>query len=329
LDCAASAARKDKTSTLVLRKAHWMAPRYLPGGARSDLRMVSRFAELFFEYPNRTKFEEFLHGPGKFLVNLWWAVQNAVIPKAAKMAPIMIPEHRMPQGFESIGQIDYFYDLLNEGRITAKRTNIKKFTETGVELDDGETIDADLVVFATGWQRDLSFMDETLKNDIFHSGRFRLFRRILPPEHQQLAFVGYFPTLACPISSEIVAHWTAQCFSGALDLPTVEGMDHEIKRLEDWARKRLPDSVDGIFTGPYHSHYVNDLMADMNMPINRTSNFFTEYLGTFFPKRYANLSEQLQEANENKNGPRPDFYLSGLHTAAGVGALLLVWLFLA
>jgi len=70
LDCAASAALKNKSSTIVFRKAHWMAPRFLPGGLRSDLRMVSRFAELFIEYPNRTKFEKLLHGPGKFLVKL-------------------------------------------------------------------------------------------------------------------------------------------------------------------------------------------------------------------------------------------------------------------
>ncbi len=329
LDCAASTALNNKSSTLVFRKAHWMAPRFLPGGARSDLRMVSRFAELFFNYPNRTKFEELLHGPGKFLVNLWWAVQNAVIPKAAKMAPIMIPEHKMPTGFESIGQIDDFYDLLNEDRITAKRGSIQKFTEKGVELDNGEQLDADLVVFATGWQRDLSFIEESLRNQIFKSGRFHLFRRILPPEQQNLAFVGYFPTLSCPISSEIAAYWTAQCFSKAMPTPSVAEMENEIVRLEDWARERLPESVDGIFTGPYHSHYVNDLMGDMNMPINRTSNFFTEYLGTFLPGRYANLSQELQEAHNSNTTPQAKFYLSGSYTMIGIVCLTLVWLLFA
>ena len=329
LDCAAAAALKDKDSTLVFRKAHWMAPRYLPGGARSDLRMVSRFTELFFNYPNQTPFEKILHGPGKFLVRLWWAMQNAIIPKAAKMAPIMIPEHRMPNGFESIGQIDDYYDLLNADRITAKRASISKFTENGVELDNGEQVDADLVVFATGWQRDLSFIDETLRNQIFNSGRFRLFRRILPPEQQRLAFIGYFPTLSCPISSEIAAHWAAQCFSGALELPSTAEMDNEIVRLEDWARGRSPDSSDGIFTGPYHSHYVNDLMGDMNMQIDRTSNFITEYLGTFLPQRYASLGQELKDANDNSSPPQSRFYLSSLHAIAGIASLTLIWFVLS
>ncbi|MBT7952969.1 MAG: NAD(P)/FAD-dependent oxidoreductase [Gammaproteobacteria bacterium] len=328
LDCAAAAAKEDKSSTIVFRRAHWMAPRFFPGGIRSDLRMVSRFVELFIEYPYRTRFEKLLHGPGKPLVKLWWAVQNAVIPKAAKMAPIMIPDHKMPRGFESIGQIDDFYDLLNADRIKAIRAGIKKFTEKGIELDNGEHIDADLVIFATGWQRDLSFIEESLRNQIFKSARFRLYRRILPPEQQRLAFVGYFPTLACPISSEVAAHWTAQCFSGALSLPSLAGMDTEIERLEDWARERLPESPDGIFTGPYHTHYVSDLMGDMKMQVNRTSNFLTEYLGTFFPKRYASLEKDLQAARNGDFKSTRHFYFSGLHALVGFASLTFVWIIL-
>ena len=328
LDCAASAALKDKPSTLVFRKAHWMFPRYLPGGARSDLRISTRFSELFVEHPNRPRFEKFLHGPGKPIVKLWWAFLSKVVPLAAEMPQLLIPEHRLPIGFESAGVIDDYFDLLNAGRITAKRASIAKFTETGVELDSGERLDADLIVFATGWQRDLSFLEESLRNQIFRSDRFRLFRRILPPVQQRLAFVGYFPTLACQLSSEVAAHWTAQCFNGALELPTVAEMDREIERLEDWAKERLPDSSDGIFTGPYQSHYINDLMCDMNMQIDRTSNFLTEYLGSYLSKRYATLGQELQEARENKSMSRSRFYFSSLHALAAILLVAALWLIL-
>ncbi len=327
LDCASSAALKDKKSTLVFRQAHWMAPRYFPGGGRSDLRMVSRFAELFVEYPHRTKLEQFLHGPGLPLVKLWWHLQNTIIPKAAKMSPIMIPDRKMPAGFESIGQVDHIYDLVNEGRVSPLRSSIKKFTETGVELENGEQLEADLVVFGTGWQRDLSFIDESLRQEVFKDGRFRLYRRILPPEQQRLAFVGYFPTLACPISSEIAAHWTAECFSGDLQLPDVGAMDKEIEILEDWARERLPESPDGVFTGPYQCHYINDLMGDMNLSINRTSNFFSEYLATFEPKRYQNLAQEIDEAKRGSGAAKRGFYLSGLHALAAIVIVALFWVF--
>lgn len=323
LDCASTAALSNKKSTIVFRQAHWMAPRYFSGGARSDLRMVSRFAELFIEYPYRTKFEELLHAYAKPLVDLWWGLQNAIIPKAANMAPIMIPDRKMPAGFESIGQVDHIYDLHNEGRVTAIRSGIKKFTETGVELENGEQVETDLVVLATGWQRDLSFLDDPLKEQIQPSGRFRLYRRIAPPEIPGLAFVGYFPTLACPITFEIAAYWTAQYFNGALEMPAVADMDEEIRQREDWARARLPDTRDGIFTGPYQAHYINDLMGDMKLQINRTSNFITEYLGTFQPKRYANLAQEIKDAAEGR-GKR--FYFSGAHALTGFAVLCLLWI---
>ncbi|MCY3750295.1 MAG: NAD(P)/FAD-dependent oxidoreductase, partial [Gammaproteobacteria bacterium] len=158
LDCAAWAAREGKTSTLVFRKPHWMVPRYLPGGARSDLRFISRFIEMFVNYPVRPWDEKLLHGPGKPLVWLWWTFLSAVVPRVLGMPKLMTPEHKLPVGFESVGQVDDFFDLLNVDRITAIRAGVKGFYDLGVELDDGTQIEADLVIMGTGWQRDMSFL---------------------------------------------------------------------------------------------------------------------------------------------------------------------------
>ncbi|NKB36554.1 MAG: hypothetical protein GKR93_05190 [Gammaproteobacteria bacterium] len=243
------------------------------------------------------------------------------------MPPVLIPERKMPAGFESIGQVDHIYDLVNEGRVSAIRNSIKKLTDTGVELENGEQHEADLIVFATGWQRDLSFIEESLRQQIFRDGRFRLYRRILPPEQQRLAFVGYFPTLACPISSEIAAYWTAECFSGDLKIPSVAEMDEEIGVLEDWADERLPESPDGIFTGPYHCHYINDLLGDMNLSINRTNNFISEYLATFEPKRFRNLAQEIDESKRGSGAAKRGFYFSGLHALAAMVIAGIFWIF--
>ena len=85
LDCAAWAAREGKSSTIVFRKPHWMVPRYLPGGARSDLRFISRFTELFVNYPIRPWNEVVLHGPGKPIVWLWWTLLSAIVPRVLGM----------------------------------------------------------------------------------------------------------------------------------------------------------------------------------------------------------------------------------------------------
>ena len=323
LDCAAWAAREGKTSTLVFRKPHWMVPRYLPGGARSDLRFISRFIEMFVNYPMRPWDEKLLHGPGKPLVWLWWSFMSAVVPRVLGMPKHMVPEHKLPVGFESVGQVDDFFDLLNAGAISAIRAGVKGFYETGVELDDGTQIEADLVIMGTGWQRDMSFLSEELRSKVYSNGRFHLYRRILPPGQQRLAFVGFFPTLTCPLSSEVGAHWAAQLFTGNMSLPSTEEMDQAIELLENWARERVPEQEDGVFTGPYIGHYVDELMRDMGMPTMRTSNFLKEYLGSFLPSRYATLGEELKAAREGRLKRR--FYLGSLHVLA---AIVVIWIVL-
>ncbi len=322
LDCAAWAAREGKTATLVFRKPHWMVPRYLPGGARSDLRFISRFIEMFVNYPTRAWDEKLLHGPGKPLVWLWWSFMSAVVPRVLGMPKHMTPEHKLPVGFESVGQVDDFFDLLNAGSISAIRANVKGFYDLGVELDDGTQIEADLVIMGTGWQRDMSFLSDELRSQVIRNGRFHLHRRILPPGQQRLAFIGFFPTLTCPLSSEVGAHWATQLFTGNMSLPSPEEMDREIERLENWAKERVPEMEDGVFTGPYIAHYVDELMRDMGLPTRRTSNFLKEYLGTLFPSRYGTLGEELKAASKGKLKRR--FYLGSPHVLAG---LLLLWIF--
>ena len=319
LDCAAWAAREGKTSTIVFRKPHWMVPRYLPGGARSDLRFISRFTELFVNYPVRPWDEKLLHGPGKPLVWLWWTFLSAIVPRVLGMPAIMVPEHKLPTGFESVGQVDDFFELLNDDAISAIRSGVKGFYETGIELDDGTQIEADLVIMGTGWQRDMSFLSGELRAQVYNNGRFRLFRRILPPGRQRLAFIGFFPTLTCPLSSEIGAHWVAQYFSGNMALPSIEEMDRDIDRLENWAKERVPESEDGVFTGPYIAHYVDDLMRDMGLPTRRTGNFLHEYLGTFLPSRYGTIGQELKAARDGTLKRRP--YLNSLHVLAAIIAI--------
>ena len=100
-----------------------------------------------------------------------------------------------------------------------------------------------------------------------------------------------------------------------------EEMDREIERLENWARERVPEQEDGVFTGPYIGHYVDELMRDMGMPTMRTSNFLKEYFGSFLPSRYGTLGEELKAAREGRLKRR--FYLGSLHVLA---AIVVIWI---
>ena len=50
-----------------------------------------------------------------------------------------------------------FWDLIKEGKISVHTTDISKLEGKTVHLENGETLDSDLVICATGWKKDPSF----------------------------------------------------------------------------------------------------------------------------------------------------------------------------
>jgi dimethylaniline monooxygenase (N-oxide forming) len=85
LDCATWAALRCRACTLVYRAPHWMVPRYFYGRIRADKLILTRFFELFLRYHSLSRFESFLHGPARGLVNLWWRTQTWLLRQSLGM----------------------------------------------------------------------------------------------------------------------------------------------------------------------------------------------------------------------------------------------------
>ncbi|NIQ98321.1 MAG: hypothetical protein GWN87_32420, partial [Desulfuromonadales bacterium] len=70
-------------------------------------------------------------------------------------------------------------------------SEIERFTPSGLRLKNGKEIDADCVVFGTGWKCDYGYLPESARDRL---GRdedgFYLYRHILHPDLSNLAFVG-------------------------------------------------------------------------------------------------------------------------------------------
>ena len=297
LDCANFAAERARSVTLVLRAPHWIVPRYMFGKVRMDHVMMTRFSELFLRYHHRSGFERFLHGPANAVVRLWWSGVNRLMPRLVGMPPELVPETRLPLGFENAGIGGEFFETLRQGRVLAKRAQITAFRgREEIELDTGERIAADVVIFATGWRQGVNFLDADLRQRLQKNGEFHFYRSILPPAEPRLGFIGYASSTACQFTAEIGAHWLSQCFRGELSLPSVAEMDREIERVRRWIGETFPARDQGYFIGPYLAHYADDLMRDMGMPVRRTSNVFREYFAPFWPSRYGTLGEERRRA---------------------------------
>ncbi|MFF2556504.1 flavin-containing monooxygenase [Nocardia sp. NPDC058058] len=293
LDCAAWAAEHARDCTLVFRTPHWMAPRWFPGRTPADQVLLGRMAELFMPYHRRNRVERFLHGRGRVLPRIFWRAIELVLRTLLRMPSVLVPEQRLPRGLENAGFTSEFYPLARSGRISLRRTMIDSFgPDTEVRLTDGERLDADIVLFATGWRQTLPFLTADITSELLQDSGFRLYRHILPPTEPRLGFIGYASSTACQLTSEISAHWLSQVFADELKLPTVDEMDAEITRVRTWLAEEFPARAWGFYVGPHLIHHIDDLLTDMEVPTRRTRNLVTEYLGDFTPARYADLTAQ-------------------------------------
>ena len=292
LDCATRAARRGCSCTLVFRAPHWMLPRYFHGSVRADRIILTRFVEAFLSHRRPSRMEALLHGIGKPLVNLWWRRLSRSLPRELGMPASLVPDAPLPAGFENIGIGGEFYQLLRQGRVAATRGRPTALAGTAIELDTGERLDADVVVFATGWRQSVRFLSRELAGLVERDDGFRLFRNILPPEEARLGFVGYASSSACQLTSEVAAHWLSRCFRGELVLPGLAEMESEISDTRNWISRVFPARNGGFFIGPYVAHYLDELMRDMGLATTRTSNPFIEFFAPLLPSRYQGLAAE-------------------------------------
>jgi hypothetical protein len=151
---------------------------------------------------------------------------------------------------------------------------------------------ADCIVLATGWRQDVSLLDAALRHLVLRDGGFQLYRQILPPEEPRLGFIGYASSSACPLTSELSAHWLSACFSGELRLPTIARMYRDIEQVSAWAHGVFPSRGSGFFIGPYVAHYADDLLTDLRIPRRRAHSVLSEYFAPLWPSRYRSLAAQ-------------------------------------
>ena len=105
----------------------------------------------------------------------------------------MTPEEGIETDLFSGGQIlNYeFRDMVNSGQIQTVCGSIDKFTETGVVLVDGNQLDADLVIYGTGFAKNYDVFDKVIQSKLnIQKDGLYLYRNIIPPRVPDVAFIG-------------------------------------------------------------------------------------------------------------------------------------------
>ena len=115
-----------------------------------------------------------------------------------------------------------FIPALEAGRIEP-RPGIAGFDESTIKFTDGSETDADILIWATGYEPGFPFLDDGILG--CPADELALYRRIAHPSRPNLFFIG-FTRVICSLwpVSEQQAKWLVRVLKGTIELPNQAGL---------------------------------------------------------------------------------------------------------
>jgi dimethylaniline monooxygenase (N-oxide forming) len=217
MDIAVDASYHAGAVYLAARRGAWIIPKYVGG------RPVDRGDQVFAN--PRMPFRVKQAAIALMLRQQVGRMEDYGLPK---------PDHRFGEAHPTIsGRI---LDRLAHGAIVPK-PNIARLHEHQVEFTDGTRVEADLVVYCTGYRITFPFFDEDLL--AAPDNRIELFRRVFHPEIDNVLFIGLLQPLGAIMPlAEMQGHWAADYLKGEYHLPPRPALLEDIRRDQAAMRKR-------------------------------------------------------------------------------------------
>jgi hypothetical protein len=169
------------------------------------------------------------------------------------------PDHKFAEAHPTVsGRI---LDRLAHGAITPK-PNIERLEGKTVHFTDGTSVEADLVVYCTGYKITFPFFDEGFISA--QDNKLRLFKFMFHPNIAGLYFLGLIQPLGAimPIA-ERQSVLIARHLTGAYALPPQGQMERDIDKKLDAMRKRYVASKRHTIQVDYDD-YMRELSKEMD-----------------------------------------------------------------
>jgi len=276
-DAVLEAASAASAAHLIFRNAHWPIPQKLAGVLPFKWGLLQRLnLTLLPPYQYTTPVEKVVHGIGKPLVWMYWRLVEALLyfqcQLGSRSGSRVSLVSSTPIEIDAFGESTMvprpdFFRRVRNGDIQAHRTSIEHYTENGVQLADGNLLELDLVIMATGWKTDFSFLaaDSWEALEPADDG-FYLYRHVLHPATPGLAFVGRAASISSVLTYCLQAHWLARLIEGEVVLPDDAAMRADIAQMKEWKRAWIPFSSSRSARLIAHTqHYHDELLRDMGI----------------------------------------------------------------
>ncbi|PIK46828.1 Dimethylaniline monooxygenase [Apostichopus japonicus] len=147
------------------------------------------------------------------------------------------------------------------GKVKAK-TGIDHFTKTGIVFTDGTEVDADVVIFATGYKLRAPYLDTSIIQEELKD--LELYKYVFPArlEHATCACIGFMMTVgAHGPAFELQSRWAVQVFKGNCSLPPIPKMLGEIRFVRQMVYNRYGKHIIFIPPIPYQDSLAAQIGA--------------------------------------------------------------------
>jgi dimethylaniline monooxygenase (N-oxide forming) len=303
-DAALESAKIATKTHIVFREPHWPVPQKLAGILPFKWGLLNRLCStLIPAYQETTPVERAIHGIGKPLAWFYWRVVETLFYFQCRLGSrfgtrvSLVP--KLPIEIDAFGESTQipkpdFFRFARNGKIDLHHSGVDSFTPEGLRLANGETLNLDTVILATGWKTDFGF----LSGDIWEQmdpgdDGFYLYRHIMNPNLPGLFFIGRAATISSILTYSLQARWLADLLTGKLVLPEVENMNQNIARMKAWKQSWMPFSPARSARLIAHTqHYHDELLKDLGENPLRKTGFFAplkELIFAYQPSDYASI----------------------------------------
>jgi dimethylaniline monooxygenase (N-oxide forming) len=299
LDVAGDSAKFAKQVTLVFRKAHWPIP--MDVLEFLDVRRIylTRLAcALLPQYQRPQAWVKNLHRYLPWLAKGFWRFTEGVIKFQYPLKACgVLPDEAIEI---DIFNLDFLprrevYQLMRQGKIENRQGQIKAFTDTGIQLENGDHIECDTVIFGTGYQSNYAFLPDAFKKSKETDGVY-LYRHIIHPDLPNMAFIGRAATFSNSLTSHLASVWLVNLLKGKFQLPDREQMLAEIQAIKDWKRGFMPAISSRATVIKLHmTHFHDELLIDFGANHYRKKNIFAEWLTDYRPSDYREVLSGVTE----------------------------------
>ncbi|XP_033135165.1 probable flavin-containing monooxygenase 1 [Brassica rapa] len=231
--------------TMVVRTTHWVIPHYWRA-------MVSKFIESYVTW--KLPLEKYGLKPDHPFEEDYASCQMAIIP-------------------------ENFFEEADKGMIRFKKTPKWCFCDEGIEFEDGTTLEADVVILATGYDGDKklkAIIPEPFRSWLeFPWGLMPLYRGTIHPLIPNMGFVGYVQSNSNVRASELRSMWLNRLMDEKFKLPSKEKMLYQFYK-EMKVMKKSSRFYKNHCISTFSIQHADDLCNDMGLNPRRKSNLFLD-----------------------------------------------------